>query len=152
MRCKKNLFSMLENIEKKNIEKYTINIKNLYLQKEKYVKQLILLTDYKNEYLKKLKSKIELGICLYQLRNYNNFIFMLYFLIKDNEKKIKKYQSIFEESLKKWSKKQIKLKTWNYLHTKHSKKVIKKKLLLEQILADEFSQLKTFEKGSCYNV
>ncbi|AYN24431.1 flagellar export protein FliJ [Buchnera aphidicola] len=152
MKYKKNLFSVLENIEKKNIEKDTINIKNLYLQKEKYLKQLTLLTDYRNEYLKKLKTKIESGICLYQWINYNNFIFILHCLIKDNETKIKKNKKIIEENLKKWSKHQIKLKTWNYLYKKQKKAAIKQNLLVEDIIFDEFYQLKNFEKGRYYNV
>ncbi|AAM67641.1 flagellar export protein FliJ [Buchnera aphidicola] len=152
MKYKKKIFSILENLEKKNIEKDIINIKNLYLQKEKYVTQLSLLKDYQNEYLIKLKSKIELGICLYQWRNYNNFIFILYFLIKDNEQKIKKNQKILEKSLKQYSKNQIKLKTWNYLYKKYKKKEIKKILLVEEMISDEFSQLKNLAEGSCYNV
>lgn len=152
MKYKKKIFSILENLEKKNIEKDIINIKNLYLQKEKFFTQLNLLKDYQKEYLIKLKSKIELGICLYQWRNYNNFILILYFLIKENEQKIKKNQKILEKSLKQHSKNQIKLKTWNYLYTKYKKKEIRKILLVEEMISDEFSQLKNLAEGSCYNV
>lgn len=152
MQYKKKSFSILEDIEKKNIEKERINIKNLYLQKEKYLDQLKLLINYRNEYLKKLRHKIELGICLHQWNNYNNFIFILHLLIKDNKREIQKNENFLKENLKKWSTSQIKLKTWNYLTQKYQKEKIRKKLLIEQIVSDEFSQLKTFEKGSYCNV
>ena len=92
MRCKKILFSVLENIENKKIEQQKIYIKCLYIQKRKYIKQLKLLISFRNEYIKKLNIKLKLGIFIDYWKIYNDFIFMLYTAIEENNNFIKEYE------------------------------------------------------------
>ncbi|CAL4318781.1 flagellar export protein FliJ [Buchnera aphidicola] len=146
MKYKKISYSILEDIEKKNIEKHKINIKILYLQREKYIQQLKLLINYRSEYVNRLKNKINSGIYIYEWNNYNDFIFILYLLIENNQLIIKKNKKQVKESLKKWSQNQIKLKTWDYLNNKYKKHLINKKLLREQLTLDEFCIAKDISK------
>jgi flagellar FliJ protein len=152
MKHKKISFSILEDIEKKNVEKNKIDIKKLFFQKEKCLEQLTLLENYRNEYLQKLKHKIQLGIFLNQWENYNNFIFMLNCLIKDSRNKIKKIEEIINKNLTILLKNNTKLKTWNYLNQKNKKEKIKKSFLIEQMTTDKLSQFRSFQKGKYYNV
>lgn len=146
MKYKKISFSILEDIEKKNIEKQKINIKSLYLQKEKYVEQLKLLVNYRDEYLNKFQDKIQSGMHIHEWKNYNDFISILYVLVENNKLIIKKNKKKIKESLAKWSKNQIKLKTWNYLNNKYKKDLINKNLLIDQLILDEFCIAKNISK------
>ena len=77
MKYKKNIFSILEKIEKKKIQKEIINIKNLYIKKNQNNEQLKLLSDYQKEYIKKINDYLRLGILVYQWKHYNNFVLLL---------------------------------------------------------------------------
>ncbi|CAL4318750.1 Flagellar FliJ protein [Buchnera aphidicola (Protaphis terricola)] len=146
MKYKKTIFSILENIEIKKIEQEKNNIKNLYIQKKKYIKQLNLLMNFKNEYISKLNLKLKEGIYIDQWKIYNNFIFMLFIAIEESNNMIKKYELVIEKNKSQWLKSQSKLKTWNYFNERNKKLIKKYELLKNQILSDELSQLKLLNK------
>ncbi|QCI20820.1 flagellar export protein FliJ [Buchnera aphidicola (Hyperomyzus lactucae)] len=152
MKYKKNLFSILENIEQKKIEKEIINIKNLYMQKKQNNKQLNLLSDYQKEYVKKIDDYLRLGVFVYHWKDYNNFILLLDVIIKDNINIIKKNQRIIQESLQRWFNNEQKLKIWKHLHKKSSKHTLKVIKIKEQAVHDNYTQLKFFKKDNYYNV
>ncbi|AEO08442.1 flagellar FliJ protein [Buchnera aphidicola str. Ak (Acyrthosiphon kondoi)] len=147
MKYKNFLFSMLEKIEKKNIEKETINIKNLYSKEKQNSQQLQLLIDYKKEYSTKIQNKMILGVCIHQWKNYNDFISILQIIIKDNINEIEKNKKTIENSLKSWSNSQIKLNIWKYLNAINKKKILKIKKKQEEIMNDNYNQLKFLKKG-----
>ncbi len=153
MKHKKTLFSILEGIEKKNIEKEIINIKNLNITQKKITQQLTLLMNYKKEYLQVLRTKIASGVSVQEWKNYNDFITVLYKVIQDNEEIVEKNRKKLEESLNIWSKIQIKLKTWQYLNEIDKKKLLRIKKIHEQTLHDNYAQLNIFyKKDKYYNV
>ncbi|WP_284443262.1 flagellar export protein FliJ [Buchnera aphidicola] len=147
MKYKKFSFSLLEEIEKKKIEKKTINIKNLNLKNKQNNEQLKLLINYQKEYLNKMHKKMISGIGIYEWQNYNDFISILQKIIKENINNIKKNEKIVEESLKSWSKNQIKLKVWKHLNTINKKKILKIKKIREEMINETFFQLNFFKKG-----
>ena len=148
MRCKKILFSVLENIENKKIEQQKIYIKCLYIQKRKYIKQLKLLISFRNEYIKKLNIKLKLGIFIDYWKIYNDFIFMLYTAIEENNNFIKEYEKKIKKNIDQFFMSHIKLKTWNYLNDKNKILLNNHQILQENIISDELSQFKFFKKGS----
>ncbi|QCI22539.1 flagellar export protein FliJ [Buchnera aphidicola] len=147
MKYKKFSFSLLEEIEKKKIEKDTINIKTLNLKNKKNHEQLKILIDYQKEYINKIQKKMMSGIDIYQWQNYNDFISILQKIIKENINNVKKNEKILEESLKVWSKNQIKLKVWKHLNIINKKEILKMKKIREEIINENFLQLKFLKKG-----
>ncbi|AWH90685.1 flagellar export protein FliJ [Buchnera aphidicola (Melanaphis sacchari)] len=146
MKFKSTLFSLLESVEKKNIEKKVQYINNLYLQKKKSIEQLKLLISYQNEYVAQLKSEFKLGISVNQWKNYNIFISKLRDIISDNKNIIKNYDVMINKNIIEWSRSKMKLNTWNYFIQKNKKKMIRRKFLKENILNHEYAQLKIFKK------
>lgn len=118
MKNKKILFSILEIVEKKNIEKESILIKILYSQQKEHEKQLQLLQNYQKEYKEKLYKKQLLGIFSYDWNNYNNFIFILSIIIENNIKIASDNKKKIQNKINILLKSQIKLKTWEYLSKK----------------------------------
>ena len=104
--------------------------------------------NFQNEYIKKLNIKLKLGISVSSWKIYNNFIFMLYIAVEENNNIIKKYEKIIKKNLDEWLENNIKLKTWNYLNQKHKIAFKKRRILEENIISDEFSQFKFLKKGS----
>jgi flagellar FliJ protein len=147
MKYKKNIFSILEKIEKKKIQKEIINIKNLYIKKNQNNEQLKLLSDYQKEYIKKINDYLRLGILVYQWKHYNNFVLLLNMIIKDHLNIIEKNQRIIQESLKRWISNEKKIKIWKYLHEINNKNILQAQKIKEQTLHDNYTQLKFFKKG-----
>jgi len=147
MKYKKVSFSIFEEIEKKKIEKETINIKNLYLKKRQIDAQLKILIEYQKDYVKKINNKIILGVCVHQWQNYKNFIFILESIIKDNINSFEKNNTMIQKSLNKWSKNQIQRKIWKHLNIINEKKILRIKKIQEEIINDDFAQLKFLKKG-----
>lgn len=77
---------------------------------------------------------------------------MLYIAVEENNNVIKQYEKTINKNLDQWFKNHVKLKTWNYLNQKNQIVLKKRKILEENIINDEFSQFKFFEKGNYYNV
>ncbi|QCI18641.1 flagellar export protein FliJ [Buchnera aphidicola] len=146
MKNKKNLFFILENIEKQKIKQETINIKNLYIQKKEHIKQLKLLIKFRNEYITKLNIKLKSGISIDCWKVYNNFIFMLYVAIKENNNIVKKHEYIIKKNIDQWLKNHVKLKTWNFLNQKNKILFKNRQILKENIVSDQFSQFEFFKK------
>jgi len=147
MKYKKVSFSILEEIEKKKIKKETVNIKNLYLKKRQIGEQLKILIHYQKDYIKKIHNKIISGVCVHQWQNYKNFISILESIIKDNINNIEKNNKMIQKSLNQWSKNQIKLKVWKHLNIINEKKILRIKKIQEEIINNDFAQLKFFKKG-----
>ena len=70
--------------------------------------------NFQNEYIKKLNIKLKLGISVSSWKIYNNFIFMLYIAVEENNNIIKKYEKIIKKNLDEWLENNIKLKTRKY--------------------------------------
>lgn len=147
MKCKNVTFSILEKIEKVKLKKETIKIKNLYEKRIQDIQQLELLNNYKKEYIKKIHTKIILGVPVTKWKNYNDFISILQIIIRDNKNIIEKNQKIIEENLKNWRKNQNKVKVWQHLNIKNKNKILRIKKIQEQILNDHYFQLKFLKKG-----
>lgn len=148
MKYKKILFSVLEDVEKKKIEQQKMYLKELYIQQKKHIKQLKLLINFRNEYIKKLHVNLKLGISIHAWKIYNNFICMLYIAVEENNNVIKKYKITIKNTIDQWLRNHIKLKTWNYLNQKNKRAFKKRRILEENIISDEFSQFKLLKKGS----
>ncbi|WP_343154549.1 flagellar export protein FliJ [Buchnera aphidicola] len=118
------------------------------MQKQKHVEQLKLLLNFQSEYIDQLSIKLKLGISSNQWKIYNNFISILYAIIKENNNIVKTYEQKIEKKINKWFKNHITLKTWNYLNQKNQVKFKKYKILKENIMSDEFSQFKFFQEGN----
>ncbi|ALD15042.1 hypothetical protein IX46_00400 [Buchnera aphidicola (Aphis glycines)] len=152
MKYKKILFCVLKNIEEKKIKQKAIYIQNLHIQKKKYIEQLKLLINFRNEYITKLNINVNLGMPIYYWRVYKNFISMLYNAVEENNDIIKTYEKKIKKNIDQWLKNHIKLKTWNYLNQKSIISFQNRYILEEHIINDEFSQLKFFKKGSYYDL
>ncbi|CAL4318557.1 Flagellar FliJ protein [Buchnera aphidicola (Cavariella theobaldi)] len=118
MKHRKNLFSVLEKIEKKKIEIESIKIKTLYHQKIEHDKQLKLLINYQNEYKEKLYNQKLLGIFSHNWNNYNNFLFVLSIIIDNNIEMASDNKKKIQYRIHILLKNQIKLKTWELLKNK----------------------------------
>lgn len=150
MKYKKIAFFILEKIEKKKIEKQSINIKNLYLRKKKYSIQLKSLLDYYQEYLNIFFKKIKSGIFIYEWNNYYKFLTALSIIVKQQKEIIKKNSDVIKINLNNWSQSQSRLKIWEYLNLKSKKNTLKRKKIQELIIHDEYYQLKMLKK-ECYS-
>lgn len=111
-----------------------------------------LLINFRNEYIAKLNINLKLGMYTTHWKIYNNFIFMLYIAIEENNNIIKKYENKIKNNIDQWFKNHIKLKTWNYLNQKNKIAFKNSEILKENIINDEFSQFKFFKKGSYYDL
>ncbi|WAI18082.1 flagellar export protein FliJ [Buchnera aphidicola] len=98
--------------------------------------------------MEKLNIKLKLGISIDHWKIYNNFIFMLYSAVEENNNIIKKYEETIKQNIDQWFINKIKLKTWNYLNQKNKITFKKRRILKENIVNDEFSQFKYIKKGS----
>ncbi|QCI20234.1 flagellar export protein FliJ [Buchnera aphidicola (Brachycaudus cardui)] len=147
MKYKKHFLSILEKIEIQKIEKEIINLKNMFLKQKHNNQQLELLVEYEKEYIKKTYNQLLSGMCIYQWKNYNNFISMLRVIIKDNRDMLKKNQEVIKERLNIWSKSQKKLQFWKNLNFINKTQILNIKRIEEQILNDNYIQLKFFKKG-----
>ncbi|QCI18069.1 flagellar export protein FliJ [Buchnera aphidicola (Aphis nasturtii)] len=116
------------------------------------MQQLKLLINFRNEYIAKLNINLKLGMYTTHWKIYNNFIFMLYIAIEENNNIIKKYENKIKNNIDQWFKNHIKLKTWNYLNQKNKIAFKNSEILKENIINDEFSQFKFFKKGSYYDL
>lgn len=147
MKCKNFIFLILEQMEKVNLTKEIIKIKNLHEKQTQDIQQLELLQNYQKEYIKEIYAKIILGVSINHWKNYNNFISILQIVVKDNQDMIEKNQTIIEETLKSYFKNQNKVKVWQNLNIKNKRKILKIKNIQEQILNDNYVQLKFLKKG-----
>ncbi|QIE01833.1 flagellar export protein FliJ [Buchnera aphidicola] len=147
MQDKKNVFSILEKIEKNKYQITMMNIKNIYLQERKNLDQLKILNNYRKEYLKKIHIEMLAGINVNYLINYNNFMRMLDKIIQENICFIENHKKIVNEHLNAIIKSQINLKTWEYLDKICKKNILKRKLRKEQMINDNNIQLQSFQKG-----
>ncbi|QCI23644.1 flagellar export protein FliJ [Buchnera aphidicola (Macrosiphoniella sanborni)] len=153
MEYKKKIFSILEKIEQKKIEQNLVNIKRLFLREKEHVDQLNILIDFQKEYLKKMNEKMKLGMSIHSWKNYNNFILLLDKAIQENLYFIENNKKNIQDNIKIWSKHQVKLNTWTSFNRIYKKKISKKiQKIQEQIMSDNFIQLKYFKKDDHLNV
>ncbi|QNS01820.1 MAG: flagellar FliJ family protein [Buchnera aphidicola (Pentalonia nigronervosa)] len=152
MKSKNILFDVLKKATQKQIEQDIVKIKNLRLKKQNALNQSKQLTNYRNEYEKKLFFKIKSGMCVHQWKNYNTFILILKNIIKKNEYMIQNDQILIEEALTSWLKSKKKLRIWQYFINKHKIYISKLQYMQEQKDFDEYIQLTILKQGHDINV